>query len=214
MPFDKILIFLAVIIAGITQIVAYRHYVDNNGIIFMATVLYGVQLTLGVKYIIDGKFSFHSFLILLIMLGIVGEYLGFNHWHGAALLKCTWAMAYIIVGILLIRKAWNHYKALGFIDSLTLYITALFLLFQASSFVLEVIPVQWILGFQKTSYAILLLSNTINYAIVALILTMLFKNNYRLLMLPGEIRILTFITLISTLPIVENFFLEFLSSFQ
>lgn len=213
MPFDKILIFFAVIIASITHIFAYNHFVGTNGIILMATLLYGIQIALCVTYAIEGKFSFYSVLILLIALGIISEYLDFNHWPGVTLLKIAWAIAYVIVCILFIRKALNHQKTLGFIDSLTLHITALLLLFQACSFILSVMPIEWIMGFQKTGYAIIFLANTINYALIALIITILFKNNYRLLMLPGEVRLLTLIALVSTLPIVENFFLELLSSF-
>ncbi len=213
MSFDKILVFLVILLGSILQVVAYKHYVSDNGVVYMTAILYCMQIALCIKYILDGKFSFHSLLIILIMAGIIGEYFDFNHWHGVAVLKCIWAFAYIIIGALLFRKAFNHKKSLNFIDSLTLPILSLILWFQAISFIIDIIPIDNLLQYRKYTFAIQLMANTLNYAIIAVVLTILSNNRYRLLLLSGEIRILTLITLIATLPIIENFFLVFFSSF-
>jgi hypothetical protein len=213
MPFDKILIFLAVIVAGILQIVAYKHYISDGAIIYLTAGLYLIQIAVCFKYIIDGKFSFYSLLVLLIMGGIIGEYLDFIQWPAAKFLKSTWAIAYIIFSILLFRKAFNNQKYLDFFDRLTIPITATILLFQAISIIVGILSVEYFFTHRELYLAIILLGNTMNYAIIALMLTILFNNKYRIIMLPGETRIITLIALISCLPIIENFFHEFLSSF-
>jgi hypothetical protein len=212
MPFDKMLIFLAVFLASILQVVAYHHYVDHSGIIYITAVLYCLQIALCIKYILDGKFSFHSILILLIMAGIIGDYFDFNAWKGSKILKLNLAVSYIMIGILFIRKAWNHHQHPGFIERLTFPVTATILLFQAVSFIAATMPSNYVFNNPKIYFAIILLGNTLNYAIIALCLTMLYNNKYRLLMLPGEIRMITLIAFISCFPIIENFFMELLGS--
>lgn len=212
MSLDKVLIFLAVIVASILHVTAYNHYVSDTGIVYITAALYCIQIALCIKYILDGKFSFYSFLILLIMVGIISEYFDFNHWPGVAILKSIWAIAYIIIAGLFFRKTLHHHTHFSFIDNLTLPVAAILLAFQATTFIIDLFPVEWFFNKRELYLAILLMGNTVNYAIIALMVTILLNNKYRLLMVPGEIRIITLIALICTLPIIENFFNEFLAS--